>query len=111
MFLILSYSFLLCYLIYLLFMMASTKSSWEATAGSPFECGFTSYFFSRFSFSVHYFLVGLIFLFFDLELTFMMPFFNESLSSLILGQVLLIFIVILLSGLLMEWKEGGLDWS
>lgn len=95
----------------LLFFLLSKKQKWDLLLFSTFECGFTSYFFSRFSFSIHYFIIGLIFLFLDLELCFLFPFFNEDFSSLISMNFMWIFIFTLLLGLLMEWKEGELDWK
>lgn len=69
---------------------------------SPFECGFSSYFFSRFSFSIHYFLIALIFLFLDLELCFIIPFFNERIPDIKNLIPLIIVTAILLIGLFQE---------
>lgn len=78
---------------------------------SVFECGFTSYFFSRFSFSIHYFIIGLIFLFLDLEICYIIPFFNEDFSSIGISFFFWLFILILILGLIEEWTLELLDWK
>nr|YP_009351812.1 NADH dehydrogenase subunit 3 [Rhinotergum shaoguanense]AQQ72851.1 NADH dehydrogenase subunit 3 [Rhinotergum shaoguanense] len=94
----------------ILFFVSSNKQDWDGLNSSSFECGYSSYFFSHFSFSVHYFLVALIFLFLDLELCFLMPFFNDSIPNFVLEDLMYMFVLILLMGLVIEWKESKLEW-
>lgn len=86
------------------------SEAWDKNSSSSFECGFRSYFNSRFSFSIHYFLIGLVFLFLDLELCIIIPFFNEGINNLVIILVLTFFIFILLIGLIHEWSTSKLDW-
>lgn len=95
----------------ILFFISRKREKWESLISTSFECGFSSYYFSRFSFSIHYFLVGLIFLFLDLELSFILPFFRESLGNILIEMSIFFFIFILLTGLIIEWKEGKLEWN
>lgn len=98
-------------IILFLFFLLSKNVSWNKGCGALFECGFTSYFFSRFSFSNHYFIIGLVFLFLDIELCIIFPFFNQSYSSRVSGIIVFLFVRILLIGLLGEWARGALDWA
>nr|YP_009228525.1 NADH dehydrogenase subunit 3 [Epitrimerus sabinae]ALK03788.1 NADH dehydrogenase subunit 3 [Epitrimerus sabinae] len=98
-------------LLSMVFYVLSFKHNWMKEGGSPFECGFSSYFYSRFSFSIHYFLIGLIFLFLDLELSFLMPVLIEGSFSIWVKTSFVVFLSVLLLGILWEWKEKKLDWT
>lgn len=78
---------------------------------SPFECGFDPFKLARFPFSLHFFLLTVIFLVFDVEivLLFPLPFFLIS-SNIKVLTVIIFFIVILIYGLFHEWNEGSLNW-
>lgn len=94
-----------------LFFLAGKMEKWDASTRSVFECGFTAYFYSRFSFSIHFLVVALIFLFLDLEICFIFPYFAEDVSSFEKIQIIFLFLVVLLSGLLEEWKEKKIEWN
>lgn len=78
---------------------------------SPFECGFIGYEERRSSFSIHFFLVRLIFLVFDVELVLIYPFLRELRERLIfLRNILIILFVFILSiGLVIEWEKSILE--
>lgn len=80
---------------------------------SPFECGFDPKNSSRIPFSTRFFLLAVIFLVFDIEIALIIPIpiimVNNILYEVILGG--LIFLLILVGGLLHEWREGSLDWK
>ena len=63
-------------------------------------------------FRAQYYLIGLIFLIFDVEVIFLFPiaiaFKNLSVFS-VLATVT--FVVILMVGLFLEWRKGALEWS
>lgn len=63
-------------------------------------------------FRAQYYLIGLIFLIFDVEVIFLFPI-AVAYSQLSLFAVLatVTFVVILLLGLLLEWRKGALEWS
>lgn len=95
--------------IIILFFFARKIIKFDSLLSSIFECGFTSYFYSRFSFSIHYFVLALIFLFLDLELCFIIPFFCEYTRK--VSLIFLVFVLLILFlGLILEWKQGKLDW-
>lgn len=104
-------TFIVPLILVLIFFLNSKKVKWSKRLIRVFECGFTSYFYSRFSFSIHYYLVGIIFLFLDLELSFIMPFFNERFRCEGLMIYSWIFICILIFSLLIEWEKGKLEWN
>nr|YP_009020815.1 NADH dehydrogenase subunit 3 [Polymastia littoralis]AHM12896.1 NADH dehydrogenase subunit 3 [Polymastia littoralis] len=79
---------------------------------SVYECGFDPFGSSRVPFSVKFFLVGILFLIFDLEISFLFPW------SVIYSQIglfgfwtMYLFLIILTIGLIYEWVKGGLEWE
>lgn len=78
---------------------------------STYECGFQPFSDSRVPFDIHFYLVGLLFLLFDLEILFLVPWiFVIDLMQFINYIVLFIFLIILTIGFIYEWKKGALDW-
>ena len=78
---------------------------------SPYECGFEASGDARNSFDVRFYLVGILFLIFDLELIFFVPWaLTLSLAPWMSVFSMLLFLVILTAGFLYEWKKGALDW-
>lgn len=79
---------------------------------SVFECGFDPFGDSRQKFEVRFFLVGILFIIFDLEISFLFPWSVVLDEINILGYTtMLIFLVILTIGLVYEWVKGGLEWE
>jgi len=79
---------------------------------SSYECGFNPFSDARSKFDVRFYLVGILFIIFDLEISYLFPWILaiESLSFLgIFGM--LIFIFILTVGFIYEWVNGALDWK
>lgn len=63
-------------------------------------------------FRAQYYLIGLIFLIFDVEIIFLFPIAVAFDRLSLFGVVATItFVVILLLGLLLEWRKGALEWS
>nr|QNE85681.1 NADH dehydrogenase subunit 3 [Phaonia fuscata] len=80
---------------------------------SPFECGFDPISSSRMPFSLRFFLITIIFLIFDVEITLILPIvmiINYS-NLFIWTTTSIFFITILLLGLYHEWNQGMLNWS
>nr|YP_010481798.1 NADH dehydrogenase subunit 3 [Vibidia duodecimguttata]UVU20932.1 NADH dehydrogenase subunit 3 [Vibidia duodecimguttata] len=94
-------------------MMISKKTFKDREKSSPFECGFDPKNSARLPFSVHFFLIALIFLIFDVEITLILPFVYAMKTSKIfmISMNITMFIMILLMGLYHEWKQGALNWS
>src|SRR5512147_1341471 len=67
---------------------------------------------ARGRFSVKFYLVGMLFILFDIEAIFLYPWavvFREL--KMFAFVEMLIFIVLILSGFYYIWKKGALDWS
>ena len=79
---------------------------------SVYECGFTPYDNPGNPISVRFFLIGILFLVFDLEISLLLPW---SISSYLVSMtgiwIILFFIFILTWGLIYEWIKGGLEWE
>ena len=69
--------------------------------GSPFECGFDPAGIRRLPFCIKFFLVSIIFLVFDVEVTLILP-------MLYAGAQVTSFVAILVIGAVYEWSYGGL---
>ena len=79
---------------------------------SPYECGFEPFNDSRGSFNVHFYIVGILFVIFDLEIVYLLPW---SKTLYIIGfkgfWVGIVFLAALTVGFIYEWKKGALSWS
>nr|YP_009477601.1 NADH dehydrogenase subunit 3 [Gyge ovalis]ASC43039.1 NADH dehydrogenase subunit 3 [Gyge ovalis] len=92
--------------------LLSPKLAWGRESPSPFECGFDPKSSGRVPFSLRFYLIGMIFLVFDVEIAYLLPMIpGWSLSSTHLTLGGLVFISVLLLGAIYEWKEGSLDWE
>nr|YP_010464281.1 NADH dehydrogenase subunit 3 [Chlorophila portschinski]UUL71658.1 NADH dehydrogenase subunit 3 [Chlorophila portschinski] len=91
----------------------SKKTFSDREKSSPFECGFDPSSSSRLPFSLHFFLIAIIFLIFDVEITLLFPFISTLKFSAINSYAITmtVFIFILIIGLLHEWKQGALNWN
>nr|YP_010758051.1 NADH dehydrogenase subunit 3 [Gunungiella acanthoclada]WEU80056.1 NADH dehydrogenase subunit 3 [Gunungiella acanthoclada] len=91
----------------------SKKKIFDREKNSPFECGFSTSFFSRFPFSLHFYLISILFLIFDVEITIILPlFYLMNTTNLYIYLIMFIFFIsILILGLLHEWNQNILNWS
>lgn len=75
----------------------------------PFECGFLSYNQTRTPFSIAFYLIGILFMLFDLEILYLYPYSISSYNNEIYGlSTLIIFILILTLGFIYEINKGAL---
>nr|AOY40257.1 NADH dehydrogenase subunit 3 [Bostrichoidea sp. KM-2015] len=91
----------------------SKKSFSDREKSSPFECGFDPKNKARMPFSMHFFLITVIFLIFDVEITLLMPMlYTLKISNMKSFLTLFVyFIIILLWGVYHEWNQGALSWT
>ena len=79
---------------------------------SPYECGFEAFDDARMRFDVRYYLVAILFILFDLEVAFLVPWAVAMGDIGLLGfWSMMIFLAVLVIGLVFEWKKGALDWD
>merc|ERR1712168_412804 len=101
--------FILSVLVFLLGMLFSYRSFFRREKRTPFECGFEPKRSARLPFSTRFFLLAVIFLVFDIEVVLVLPFpliINNIRIEILIGGI--IFLIILILGLLHEWREGSL---
>lgn len=78
----------------------------------PYESGIVPTGDARQRFSVKFYLVGMLFILFDIEAIFLYPWAVVYRELLMPGFIeMLIFVVLILSGFFYIWKKGALDWS
>ena len=78
---------------------------------SAYECGFEPFGDARSFFDIHFYTIGLLFIIFDLEIVFLIPFSTDIESTLDFEYLnFLAFIAILLVGFYYEWALGLLNW-
>lgn len=78
---------------------------------SSYECGFLPFEDSRGAFNIEFYLVGILFVVFDLEIVFLFPLCLCLNVISFFGLVWsILFIIILTIGFIYEWLKGGLDW-
>jgi len=79
---------------------------------SAYECGFEAFEDSRMKFDVRYYLIAILFIIFDLEITFFLPW---ALALDTLGMfgiaAMFVFMVELVIGYVVIWKRGALEWE
>jgi NADH-quinone oxidoreductase subunit A len=79
---------------------------------SAYECGFNAFDDARMKFDVRFYLVAILFIIFDLEVSFLFPW------AVAFGKLgafgfwsMMIFLGVLTVGFIYEWKKGALEWD
>lgn len=79
---------------------------------SSYECGFEAFENARVKFDVRYYLIAILFIIFDLEITFLFPW---AVALREIGWTgfwaMMIFLGVLVVGFIYEWKKGALEWE
>ena len=75
-----------------------------------YECGFNAFSDARQPFEVRFYLVGLLFIVFDLEIIFLFPYIILNINSNNF-LVMCIFVVILFMGFIYEWMKKAIQWT
>ena len=79
---------------------------------SPYECGFEAFEDARMKFDVRFYLIAILFILFDLEIAFLLPWAVALQDVGLTGFVaVLIFLTVLVVGFAYEWKKGALNWE
>nr|YP_009939493.1 NADH dehydrogenase subunit 3 [Chrysomela vigintipunctata]QNV48734.1 NADH dehydrogenase subunit 3 [Chrysomela vigintipunctata] len=93
--------------------LISKKTFTDREKSSPFECGFDPKSSARLPFSLQFFLIAVIFLIFDVELTLLLPMILMFKLTNIFqySMIFSFFLIILMIGLYHEWNQGALNWA
>ena len=84
----------------------------DAQKLSPYECGFEAFEDARMKFDVRYYLVAILFIIFDLEIAFVIPWAVVFEGLGVFGLVEMgMFIGLLVLGFVYVWKKGALEWE
>ena len=79
---------------------------------NPYESGSPLFSDARIQFPMRYYIIAMLFVIFDIEVIFIIPWAVRFQSLGLLGLVeMLVFIGILLVGLWYAWKKGALEWD
>ena len=79
---------------------------------SAYECGFEPFDESKKSFDIQFYIVGVLFLIFDLEVAYLFPWAVNLNSIGIFGfWTMIMFYFLINIGFIYEWQRGALDWS
>jgi NADH-quinone oxidoreductase subunit A len=105
---------LLTFVLYLLscvFFSTSIDEELQVERGYAFESGFSSFSDARDTFDIKFYLVAVLFLILDLEISFLFPA-AVTLSSLGVTEYfsILVFLGILTAGFVYEWLKGAISW-
>ena len=79
---------------------------------SAYECGFNAFDDARMKFDVRFYLVAILFIIFDLEVSFLFPW-AVALGDLGLDGYwsMMVFLGVLTVGFIYEWRKGALEWD
>nr|YP_004857868.1 NADH dehydrogenase subunit 3 [Protantigius superans]ADN43199.1 NADH dehydrogenase subunit 3 [Protantigius superans] len=99
------------FIMFLSFLLGK-KMMWDREKCSPFECGFDPMSSARIPFSLHFFLITMIFLIFDVEIALIFPIIKlfKMVNFIIWTKISFFFIIMLLIGLYHEWNQNMLNW-
>ena len=79
---------------------------------SAYECGFNAFDDARMKFDVRFYLVAILFIIFDLEVSFLFPWAVAFCKLGLFGfWSMMLFLAVLTIGFIYEWKKGALEWS
>jgi len=96
-------------LLFLAFLLGPKNASNEKV--SAYECGFEPFGDARDNFDIHFYVVALLFIIFDVEIIFLVPWVISlsSLSSVSFWSMLL-FLILFIVGFIYEYRMGLIDW-
>jgi NADH-quinone oxidoreductase subunit A len=84
----------------------------DAEKLSAYECGFNAFDDARMKFDVRFYLVAILFIIFDLEMSFLFPW---AVAFGDLGAYgywsMMVFLGVLTIGFIYEWRKGALEWD
>lgn len=77
-----------------------------------YECGFDTFSEARSKFDIRFYLISMLFIIFDLEIAFLIPWAVNLKETKMFGfYSMIFFLLILVIGFIYEWKKGALEWE
>nr|AKM70255.1 NADH dehydrogenase subunit 3 [Aiceona himalaica] len=104
---------LIMIIMFMMMMLLNMKMKFNLNKSSPFECGFDPFNKSRIPFSLNFYLIAIIFLIFDIEISIILPMImNFKMSNMILFNMMFMsFFMFMILTIFYEWKFGSLKWK
>lgn len=88
------------------------KHKHTAIKGAPYECGITPLGDAEHRFSVKFYMVAIVFILFDIEAVFLIPWAVEMRRLKLFGFFeMLVYMAIVLAGFYYIWTKGVIDWN
>ncbi|MEE2965258.1 MAG: NADH-quinone oxidoreductase subunit A [Acidobacteriota bacterium] len=95
----------------LMFTSLIASSKYNKVRLQPYECGVEPDTDARGRYSIRYYLIGMLFVIFDVETVFMFPWAVIMDELLLFGLIeMLVFLFILVIGYVYAWRKGALEW-
>jgi NADH-quinone oxidoreductase subunit A len=83
-----------------------------ARKGQPYESGMVPYGPGQRRVPIHFYLIAMLFILFDIEIIFLLPWAIVLRQIKLAGLIeMLVFVVILMVGFVYAWKRGALEWE
>lgn len=102
-------SIILVIVVYIIFVIIFYKSEIDIERNRRYECGFEPKSYTRLTFSYRFFLISILFIIFDVEISLILPV-PFLMDRYIRIWIFNLFLFILLIGLIYEYVCGSLDW-
>jgi NADH-quinone oxidoreductase subunit A len=84
----------------------------SARKGEPYESGMRPYGSGQRRVPVHFYLIAVLFILFDIEIIFLLPWAVVLREIKLFGLIeMVVFIGVLLVGFVYAWKKGALEWE
>jgi NADH-quinone oxidoreductase subunit A len=104
---------IVCLIVFLSYFFAPSSISTEKV--SSYECGFEPFGDARSTFDIHFYLIGILFLIFDLEVVYLLPWFFSFVpeDNFLYGNIVSMFLFLLFLGIgfVYEWRQNALIWA
>jgi NADH-quinone oxidoreductase subunit A len=110
---LLSFLFLflfVCFLLFISFLLSPKIKNIEKN--SPYECGFNPFEDTRAVFEIHFYRIAILFIIFDSEIAFLLPWVvTYDILNFFGFYVISFFLLLLILGFIYELLSGALDWE
>nr|BCM73188.1 NADH dehydrogenase subunit 3 [Chaetosiphon fragaefolii] len=105
--------FIIMMILFSIMILINMKMKFNYNKSAPFECGFDPFNKSRIPFSLNFYLIAIIFLIFDIEISIILPMImNFKVSNMMYFNFLFItFFIFMIITIFYEWKFGSLNWK